>query len=423
MAGQRAIRNIKVITVALCLFLGLNSPNSRASAPDQSLELWKFSKPLQTEASGKYHELYLDEEVYAKAAGDLRDLRIADSGGGFVPFFIESGREAAVEQNIIYAATQVHKEKKQQETLIDYAVTPLQLNTDIQGNKLIFTLPGESFLKHVQVFGSYDGITWEDLIKDDLYRTGGVEKNSVELGAIYKYGYYRLSVKNNVEDLDFPSLQLLHRTSEVKSTDFKRAGTPQYEVKEEPGLTRIVINNGDRLKVTKVSVGSGGNFSRRYEVRDESGSNIAVEGNGELYRLDFKDVQITGTDIVALEPISSPSFTITVSNGDDTPLEITNVRTEYLVDKLVFAETGQGPYRLLYGNSAASTPQYDIVKFRTQIAGEEVAAAKLGAEFAAATPEPKPKSGPVSGKVVFNILIVAVSLLLVTLLIRKMKKD
>lgn len=52
---------------------------------------WWYSKPVELQGNGKYHTLFLDEDVYRGAKEDLGDLRVIDDKGLFVPFYIDSG--------------------------------------------------------------------------------------------------------------------------------------------------------------------------------------------------------------------------------------------------------------------------------------------------------------------------------------------
>ncbi|MBY9080809.1 hypothetical protein KIH86_13275 [Paenibacillus sp. HN-1] len=424
MEKMSVCRRISLLAAALGLWAGIILPPQAqaSSVPQPSEDAWTYKRPIETSTSGAYLSLYLDNEIYAKSDSGLADLRIVDSEGRFIPYYIESGTVEAAERTVTYTAQLVHTERQQKSTSFDYAINPLKPGTDIQGNRLLFTLPDASFLKHVVLYGSYDGMAWEKALQDDLYRTGQVDKSWIDLGAALKYSYYRLTVLDNAENLSFPAPRLVHQLTEVKSLDFSRTGAPRYEIKEEDGETRIVIDNRDRLKIKRIKLESEGIFLRRYDLQDREGSIIPVEGSGELYRMEFKDTRIAGTDIVTMNPVNSPALTLTIYNKDDAPLALTGIETEYLVDKLIFADNGKGPYHLLYGNPDAAAPEYDIVNFKTQISQETLGDASLGDEILKQTAQPVPENGPPVGKLIFNILIVVVSLLLVFILIRKAKK-
>lgn len=385
---------------------------------------WKFSRAIGIPEPAPYYEVYLDEGVYGSAAEDLRDLRITGSTGEPVPYYLESGEGTVEERSTAYSSILIRRADQGPDTLLDYRITPLAEHVDIQGNKLVFELPDESFLKHVEVWGGYDGNAWEPLATGDLYATNGLSADSIELEGSYKFSFYRLVVKSNPEGLNFPGLTLVDSSREVKMAGFMRQKTPQYEISQVENRTEIVISNKDRLKIARLTLGSTGNFSRRYELYDSDGIRLPVAGSGELYRLDFKDSRISRTDIQPLQASSSGALRIIIYNLDDTPISITGLKIEYLVDRLVFAggEQEQGPYSLIYGNALAHAPQYDIINFKDQIAGDKRVTATLGAEnmIPEAPSESPAQSGWFQSEWGFNLIIIVVSLLLILIVARKL---
>ncbi|OAB40802.1 DUF3999 family protein [Paenibacillus glacialis] len=421
----KQILRASLILALVCVFLG---KDVYASGEQDKQQEWRFSKAIELQGSGAYHALFIDEEVYARADEDLRDLRIVDQKGQYVPYYIDSGYGEAKEQSKTYSSTLIRTALKDGNTLLDYKITPVADNVDIQGNLLTVELPKEDFLKHILVQGSYDGNQWEPLEQNgqsaqSLYRTDQLVKDSISLGEAYKFEYYRLIVLNNVEKLKFPSLQLIHNSQDFQWLDYKKIGNPSFEVKQEDRHTQIIVDNESRLRINEVLLlTKGSNFTRSYELYDDQGVSIDTVGEQTVYRLDFKEVPIMNNTITVVSPIRSPKFTIQINNLDDAPLDITGVAIEHILDKLVFEAKGQGPYKLLYGNTSATGPQYDIVNFKSHIEQEDIALGKLSKQVTSQVPVTK--EDPVwwlQQKVWFNGIIIIVSILLILLLIKKMK--
>ncbi|MFF2017926.1 DUF3999 family protein [Paenibacillus sp. NPDC058177] len=442
MRRQRRIRKVS-INLLLLSCLGLSGLGAVILPPYQTLGIsvaeaasskgdgaeksgqWRFTKDIEPGGDAAYQEFFLDEEVYQHANAGLRDLRIEDRRGQFVPYYRESGEAEQKEQNISYQTDLIHKFNKNLETTFDYRVIPNEENRDIQGSRLEFDLPGEAFLKHVQIYGGYDGNTWEPLSKGDLYRAGEFAQSGIDLGSAYKFTYYRLVVPNNAEKLEFGLMRLMHKTATVTIQDFTRQREPVYEMKQDGSKTQLVIHNDNRLKVSVIRLETTGNFTRAYMLYDDSGKELGTVGGSKLYRLDFKDSRIAGTDIVLQEPTIAPYLTVAIENQDDSPIPLQGVQMDYLLDKLVFPVDGEGPFRLVYGNSGAVAPQYDIVSFRSHIEGEKIGTARLGPE--SALPEVSAISSTgwhwLTGAMGFNAVIIIVSLLLIIFLIRKLNRN
>lgn len=384
---------------------------------------WKYSKEIVLPGQTPYGELYLDPEVYAGAADDLRDLRIVDNTGTFIPFYKESSEEFSEEQLTTYSATLIHSAKKDANTLLDYKVTPLAENVDVQANRLEFGLPDVNFLLHTQLLGSYDGVAWEPLADGDLYSVNGRVQSSIELGASYKYGYYRLIAENNAANLQFPSLTLLRSTRVTHTDHFKQQQDAVYEIRQKDRQTEIILQNPGRLNISglQLEIGGSGSFTRQFELYDGEGRLLPATGSGELYRLDFKDTEIASTTIIPAMAVSASALRLVIYNQDDTPLPVEGLKLEYLLDRLVFAAEGGQPLRLLYGNAEAAAPQYDIVNFRDYIAGEGKMLARLGAaELRQSPAADTAQTSWFQGQTGFNIVIIAVSLLLILFLARKL---
>lgn len=419
---------VGVILILLggCLFNIGGGMSVQATEQDGQQD-WHFSKSLDfKDDGGSYRAVFLDEQVYAGATDDLRDLRIVNGKGQFVPYYIDNGYEESAEHQVKYATELVGTVKKEKDTsVLDFKVTPLGENVDIQGNVLTISLPEDHFLKHVDVYGSYDGTAWEWLQKDDLYRTDSLKKDTIELSDKYTFSYYRLKVMNNVEGLDFSQLQLSYNISAVQWRDFQKSAKPTYEMKQEAGFTDIIVQNSDRLKIKKVQLAASGNFKRTYEVMDSEGESIETEGVAELFRLNFKDATIANTTITAVLPITSSNFIIRIHNQDDLPLDISDITVEYNLDKLVFEDRGTEPYHLLYGNDNVVKPQYDIVNFKSHIEQEDVGSGALGEQVVLSVKPKDSLSAPkgFATKPWFSGVIIVISVVLIGLIANKLRRN
>lgn len=414
----KLIRKISIIA-SITSFVYMLPVFTVIEAKEKSKD-WHFSKSIDISENNKYQALFLDDEVYGGADEDLKDLRIVNSKGQFVPFYIESGFSVSQEQNIVYSSTLANTAKKDQNTIFDFRITPIKENEDVLGDTLLIELPNTDFLKHVEIYGSYDGNQWEYIKKNDLYRTDRLEKKMINLGTEHKYSFYRVKVLDNVENLIFKQLQLVHNTRDIKWNDYKKTSKPTFNIKEDTKLTNITIQNKNRLKIKRIMLDVDGNFTRAYSVYDSKDKEIQVDGENDLYNINFKNVQINDTTITAVNPIMQPNFTIKINNQDNLPLDIKGIKVEYFVDKLIFEDQGIGPYKLLYGNGNVEAPKYDIENFKQYIQKENLALGKLKGQKIVSPIEESQKPWWFQTKIWFNAVIIAVSLVLIIFLAIKM---
>lgn len=395
------------------------SGNGEETSANQ-MEDWQYYKPVFAEGESTYKWFYLDEEIYRHAMINLADLRVIDDEGNPVPYYIETGYREEQEKVWQYETRLIETIQKEDDTITDFEVLPLEKNEDIRGNFLRVHLPDYTFLKHVKVEGSYDGNRWEYVGQDYVYRMEQRMKDTIALPGVFKYTYYRLTILDNAENVTFTKLNLLYNSHEVWKIDYEREKSVDYELKNEGTKTIVMIDNPDRLRVREIRVEADGNFQREFVLYDQKGRPISVTGN-ELYSLHFTGVTLSGNTVLIKDrPATDQVLELVIENRDDAPLSITDIVIRYSVDILVFEDKGSAEYRLYFGNPHASMPQYDLSQFKAYVENEQQDPVRLGAIVEVEKPaEPEPSSG-INKEYLFNGVIVAVSLLLVFLLARKL---
>lgn len=383
----------------------------------ENLDAWNYSAPIHFEGNNKYKSLFLTEEVYEHVSSGLTDLRIVDAQGGYVPFYIQSGFNTLRKNEIIYGAEIVQRFKKNNDSYIDFAIIPLKNNTDVSGNHLIFELPTDNFLKHIEIYGSNDGDRWDYIGKDYIFRENGRKKNEVPIGK-RKYTYYRIVILNNPEDITLKTMSLSNNDTDNQWSSFVKTALINFDVKIDKNDSIVTLSNKQRLAIKQIILEVGDNFQRNYSVYGES-LNGTLFKSGELYNLQLENIKVSDTKIdFGSNPISAPIIFVKIDNRDDRPLAIKSISIEYYIDKLIFPDIGNVPYQLYFGNNKATKPKYEIELQKAYIEKEQQDNSGLGA--IQAKNREVPASSAMNMKYVFNGIIAAVSILLVGLLITRM---
>jgi hypothetical protein len=383
----------------------------------ENLDAWNCSAPIYVAGNSKYKSLFLTEAIYEYSPG-LADLRIVDAQGEFVPFYIQNGSNTVRQDKIIYRSEVVQSYKKNNDSYTDFAIIPLKQNTDVSGNSLVFELPAGNFLKHIEIYGSNDGDSWEYIGKDYVFRAEGREKNEVPLGNKRKYTYYRIVILDNPEDLALQNMRLVNSYTDNLWSNYIKTVQANYDVKEDKNDSVITISNKQRLKIKQITLEVETDFQRNYIVYGDK-PNGTVLKSGEIYNLQLENAKIAGTKIdFGSKPISEPTIIIKVNNKDDRPLTIKSISMEYYIDKLVFPDMGNVPYQLYFGNDKAAKPKYEIELQKAYIEKEPQDSCRLGDIQAKVKEAPAP--GKINMKYVFNGIIVIVSILLIGLLAVKL---
>lgn len=402
---------------------------------------WSFIKEIETAQDSKYQALFLDEDIYGRAQEDLSDVRIVDASGRFVPYYTDTGEEGERGLDREYPLERIARADGKKESRFDFRVVPTNDNEDVRGSRLTFPLPQGSFLKKVKIEGSYDGQRWERVTESELYSTGeGTFRNVIELDDPVKYGYYRVTMPNSEGSLNLVEGTLTDVATAVSGEDFRRTKELPFNVQGAAQMSEIVLYNANKLRIDRIQLsasasdGSSG-FSRPFYVNRAkgTGANTRVLSPTRLNRLELEGETVNDTEIRLAEPIRDEMPMVVIDNGGNRPLNIQSLEVGYRVDRLVFEDTGAGPYRMVYGSEGREKPEYDITAFRTEIEQSDPGEAELGPENAGQFAPPEdpmsgtdgdgPAVGPnASIQITFNLVLLGVALLLIVFLSRKLRK-
>ena len=405
-------RICKVLIAALFIFaLGLDG---RALA-EVGQQNWSHVAEIQAEGTSKYKAIFLDGTVYEQALPDLGDLRIIDGQGQFVPYYIRQGYAAEQQNTVTYPTSLISTIQELGDTLIDFRIHPIKVDEDIAGNKLVFMLPRCEFLKHVELYGGYDGFQWQWVKRDYLYRVKELEKNEIVLDNVKKFSYYRLRILDNAENITLMPSQLVRNVSNIQWQRYLQSTELPFELKTNNNTTVVTLQNSQHLRIKQINLDVEENFQRKFEVSADS-QLIAVKP-AELYKLKFQNVDIVNTTINFGDRAAMASpIQLKIYNRDDRPLTIHKVVVAYFVDKLVFTDTGSPPYRLLWGNDKAVKPVYELALQAKYIEDEPQDVGTFGLAETASK-----KGLPIPQVQLFNFVVAVISIGLVLLLARKLQ--
>lgn len=389
------------------------------AAAAEALAGWSYCAEILTNGEQRYKSLILPEEIYAQAAPDLRDLRICDAQGEPVPYYIQSGRQLLRSRKISYATEIVQRFTKNNDSYLELRVLPQQAQSDAAGNSLTFELPPLNFLKKLDVYGGYDGEKWEYIGKGELFRTDGHSKAELDLGGRKKYGYYRIVVLDNAENIALGAATINDAYTENRWERFIRNGELSFALTHAGHESVLTIDNPKQLPLKQLQIEADGNFQRQYKLIDAASG--AVICSGELYQLQFATAAARARSIdLADKPQTATKLLLKIDNRDDRPLAVGAVRAEYYSDKLVFEATGRGPYRIWFGNPQATAPNYELALQKKYIEQEPQEECRLGAIDEQA--QPAAQTEPFfNRKRLFSGAIAFVSLLLIATIAAHLK--
>lgn len=410
--------------VSICfslLLLLLPLTVTGALEPDEDFTHYKS---VSSKGEGEYAAFFPDSEVYRYAGNRLEDLRIYDSEGQVVPYYLQGSRERIEEESRSYSTKQFFSELKTEDK---FALYDFQLlagdNEDIKVNSLTLTFPNEEFSRQFELYGRNEESNWHFIGLHTIYKIGELVKERVEFGKV-GYRFYRIKLLNSGEELKPASLTLSYDSSKVERERYRKELSFGFEEQaDDDNATWLTIRNPNRLRLTSFTFDIEGNFNRDVLLYHGAGEEEAYLGRSRLYNIEFNDL-LLAEKMVELGDygIKSELIKLKIINRDDPPLQIEAVKGAYLLDRVVFKETGKGPYKLYFGNEKLREPVYDIETFKSYIEKERLNEASLGPLVTLKAEVDPSKKFPLDSRTIFNIVIGLVSVVLIVVLLMALRK-
>lgn len=360
----------------------------------------------------EYKAVRLTPEIYQQASRDLSDLLILDETGTQVPYFIHSMETMKKEQtSASYPLQLINQFDKSGNTYLDYQREGNELQ-DVIATSLSFTTSAVMFAKNIELRGSYDGLGWETIQQDHLYRVEENEKLTIGFAAPLKYTHYRLILLDNAEKVTFDQAVLEYDQYTVNQVAFTESLIPSFVTEEEGRTTVIKVSGLKNVKISEVRFLTQAQFKRP----------VFFAGGQQktLYHLTFGGSEYQDLTL----PFDgyqerTDTLEIKIENGDDRPITVEQVSLTYLTDELIFPGKATGEYTLIFGDQDKAAPIYDLSSYRDLVLEEgydHLSLTKITGELSAETPEKADYT------TVFNVIVVVVALLLGFIILLHLKR-
>jgi hypothetical protein len=327
----------------------------------------------------------LDAGIFAHAAPGLADLRLY-RGTTETPYVVREATPAEQQQPRIEP---LNLGTRNGQTVFD-AKMPEGQYSDVE-----LDVAGTDFIATVTVTGSQTqgsagtklgSYTIFDLTGQKLGRSTVLHLPESD----FRYLHFAIAGKVKPDDIAGLSVERLS----AKQTYVTVADTNQTTQKGH--ATTIQFKVPANLPVERIDFAVGAeptNFSRDVTVKVEpiaeptteteppqpvvaSGNLLRVHGTHDGQRIDEERLAIDAPSVEFRAPGSL--WTISIDNGDDAPLTLTDVRLEMAERKLCFDAVAGASYTFYYGYAALTAPRYDYATLF--VADKDAAPAMLGAE-------------------------------------------
>jgi len=373
--------------------VGIVSITARAqpgTSPAQVWENWLYIRALTLDETEQPRlvQLSLPMEVYGRAQDTLADLRIVDEDDEEVPFILHVQRRRSTQNWLSGRLTEVSFVPG------EYTLVVIDTGTDASlHNRLEIHTEETDFFARAELAVSDDGRNWR-LVRQSapIYRFESTDDEAVEISySETRARWLRLRILHGEKQVHVANC----RISREVVQDVELSPLPRRMVRVEPEPTsagresRWQVDLGvERVPVSAVHFeAEQPEFHRSVRVlRSADGSNWTEVGRGTVYRFTASETGEVGDERDASS--MTVSFTerrgrywqVVVVDGNDTPVEGLVPTLQSTPRKVILQQQPGHEYRLVYGNTRAIRPRYDLEQL---ISRNEIASAApggLGAE-------------------------------------------
>ena len=360
----------------------------------------------------QYKAIRLTPPIYNAANSNLSDILIKDNNGENTPYFINSGTKDVSSRRETYPMDLINAYLKDDNYYFDYKLAA-EGSGDTISSSIEFTTGNNNFAKEVDVYGSYDNIHWDYVQNDILYSIEGRSKLSIDFWQPQKYTHIRLKLANNLERVAFNEVRLVYVINIFDEKYFIEDITPAFNVENGDKSTNIIVEGLKHLRLYEITIQTDSMFQR-----------VAYTPNGtskELYNLSLNGTSYSDTTIPLYWQIpTEDNYVITIMDADDKPIQVNGISVRYYADEVIFEAAQDKTYTLEFrGDPTIAAPIYDIARYKEEILKGEIDRAAIGEISYAPIVEIPPER---DYQFIFNIVIVAVALLLGAVTIMRLRK-
>lgn len=323
-----------------------------------AISYFKYERPLQPATTAGQHYVVIDEAIWEHALPNLQDLRLY-SGDRELAFslMVEAGN-TEVYQNALRIL--------QPGTVSGKTRFLLDLSDVSEYDRVKLTLATRNFIAHARVEGQDDphGSQWVALGTTTLYDLSDEKlgHNSTLQIPLSAFKYLRVTTDSSIKPLDVQGASsATTRTDSVVWRDVVSQAMAAQNGRETT-FAFTVPRNTPVERVTFEIAPQQPNFRRSVQVY---GENNLPSSAGEISRIHLQrngqkiDSELTAVTIHHSGP---GSFHVSVLNGDDVPLKITNAKLQQLERRIYFDEDAGAQVQLYYGDPKLEFPVYDYRK-------------------------------------------------------------
>lgn len=324
-----------------------------------SAQQFAYAAKIDTITTSGFYKIPILPQVNAKLQLSSFDLRIVNEQNKQIAYIIEQEEATFKTQNFIdFPILKKEKEKDKQTNIIIANVTKQSIND------LLLITANMQAKRFVNISGSNNLNDWY-IVKENIELENYFGNNqatfvqSIGLPTV-NYTYFKITVLGE-DILPVNIVQAGIYTQNYTQGKYAELPIPSFKQKDSSNKNSYIqISFNDAYVIDKLIVEvSGPKFFKR-NLNLYAGNTISTS-----YRY-TATINATTTQL-SLAGLKSRDILLQINNDDNEPLKIQSIKAFQLQEYvLAYLESGH-QYKLLFGDSLAEQPKYDLAAFKDSI--------------------------------------------------------
>jgi hypothetical protein len=346
----------------------------------QAWQTWSYSREINSPAPNAtgLTAVVIPEDVYAHSSNQLADIRIVNDAGKEVPYVLRvpSG----------HTHTDRRPARMQEHSFAPGEFTQFVLDAGVNApfhNSILVNTSESDFITWAEVAVSDDARQWRIVCdRAPLFR---FNKQNLQGTQTLHYSetnarYIRLRIFEGSHQFPVTSVNVLYEVaSPAESLPVSAQLHPAQSANPQESIWRADLPAAMPVNEARFETDQP-EFSRSITIdSSEDGQEWSTVGSGEIYRFHHDDVLREWLQVGFAGGWSS-HWRVHVKNGNNGPLTAAQVTLYMTPRRIVFRANLVRRYLLLYGQSEAKPPQYDLERTIHVEDFEKLPQATLGAE-------------------------------------------
>ena len=318
---------------------------------------YQYMSQLPTPKTSDFHVIDLNEHILAHSNADLSDIRLMDAKGKIVPYIFGNDLPAGGIQQFVVFKHIVTEKKDTATTFVvekDLHVTAI--------SQLLLKLRNTAVERTADFAGSDDLKNWYAITENIVLQKA---EESAGAAGVYEqllsfpssnFKYFRIRINNKRRDPVAILQAGIYGLQRVDKPVYKSLQDLRFRQKDSGAVSYVYVKQGDDYPVNELHLIIAGSKYYKRGIR-------VYEAQGR-YRNLLKESSISsGSDNVFRFSAKTRAFELEIDNGDNPPLAVTGVAASMLAQSLIAYLDKSSNYRLVFGDSTAITPSYDLKFF------------------------------------------------------------